>query len=200
MNGKFVKTKDDSDELLQGATKNEVNSVSLCFNRGDMKRISHFPPSRKKLGEKSSLGYGSVKTLKLREMKEKMWAEKGEVAHFHWYASLIIFSSRCCCRRCCCYNRSHSDSKLTVVNNFPFEHKIKARFGCLLTVINSFLIRLLFSDWSRKYRQLTRPSGSYINWEKSKAKSALTTEFMFVYYQSGGAKSNIALCQFLEKL
>lgn len=72
MNGKFVKTKDDSDELLQGATKNEVNSVSLCFNRGDMKRISHFPPSRKKLGEKSSLGYGSVKTLKLREMKEKM--------------------------------------------------------------------------------------------------------------------------------
>lgn len=47
MNGKFVKTKDDSDELLQGATKNEVNSVSLCFNRGDMKRISYFPRAEK---------------------------------------------------------------------------------------------------------------------------------------------------------
>lgn len=200
MNGKFVKTKDDSDELLQGATKNEVNSVSLCFNRGDMKRNISFPTELKKLGEKSSLGYGSLKTLKQREIKEKMWAEKGEVAHFHWYASLIIFSSRCCCRRCCCYNRSHFDSKLTVVNNFPFKHKIKARFGCLLTVINPFLIRLLFSDWSRKYRQLTRPQWQLHKLGKIKGEISTHAWIYVCLLSIWGAKLNTALCQFLEKL
>lgn len=155
MNGKFVKTKDDSDELLRGATKNEVNSVSLCFNRGWHEKNFLFPSSWKNLGEKSSLGYGSLKTLKLWEMKEKMWAERGEVAHFHWYVSLIIFFSCCCCRRCCCYNRSHFDSKLTVVNNFPFKLQDKGALrlplDCHKSILNSPSFLRLISNISAAY-------------------------------------------------